>query len=359
MKKYIIIFFTALSVSATICIAQGNNGSVSVSTKQMEDTISIIGVGDLTLGTNYPSNEYLPPDDGKNILVPVKDVLTNADITFGNFDCVLLTGTGTVKKCNNPSVCFAFKCPDYYVTYMKEAGFDIISVANNHSGDFGDAGRRNTVRLFKENNIEYAGLTYCPYTIFERNNVKYGFCAFAPNNGTISLLDRTNAMQIVRKLDSICDIVIVSMHTGAEGPQYTHITKKNEIFLGENRGNPYQFARDVIDAGADIVFGSGPHVTRAMDLYKGRFIAYSLGNFATYGRFNLKGPCGIAPIVKLIVNKKGEFLHGSIISIKQIGRGGPVIDPEQKVVQEVISLNKSDIPDTPLMIDQNGVIRKK
>jgi len=359
MKKYIFILLTALIITAIIGKSQRNYVSVTFSKNQTNDTISIIGVGDLTLGTNYPSNEYLPPNDGKDLFTPVKDILMNADITFGNFDCVLLTKDGPVKKCNNPKFCFAFKCPDHYVKYIKDAGFDLISIANNHSGDFGDSGRRNTIRLFRENNIEFAGLTYCPYTIFERNHIKYGFCAFAPNNGTVNLNDRKLAMQIVHKLDSMCDIVIVSMHTGAEGAQYTHITKQTEMFLGENRGNPYQFARDVIDAGADIVFGSGPHVERAMDLYKGRFIAYSLGNFATYGRFNLDGPCGFAPILKLYVNKKGEFLKGKIFSIKQPGRGGPVPDPDQKAVQAVIALDKSDVPDAPLVIDQNGVITKK
>ena len=125
----------------------------------------------------------------------------------------------------------------------------------------------------------------------------------APNNGTIDINDHKNAISLVQKLDSLCDIVIVSFHGGAEGANHTHITRNNEIFLGENRGNPYKFSRDVIDAGADIVFGHGPHVTRAIDIYKDRFIAYSLGNFATYGRFNLNGVSGIAPIVKVFVNK--------------------------------------------------------
>ena len=88
-------------------------------------------------------------------------------------------------------------------------------------------------------------------------------------------------------LDSLVDIVIVSFHGGAEGSEYTNITKKTEIFLGENRGNPYEFSRVAIDAGADVIFGHGPHVTRSMDIYKNRFIAYSLGNFATYARMSL------------------------------------------------------------------------
>ena len=94
-------------------------------------------------------------------------------------------------------------------------------------------------------------------------------------------------------------------------------------------------------------------------MYKGRFIAYSLGNFATYGRFNLKGICGVAPIIKLSVTKKGEFLSGNIYSIKQIGEGGPIIDDDQMALKEVIKLTQSDIPESPLLIKANGLIYKK
>ena len=327
--------------------------------KISKDSISIIGVGDMMLGTNYPSTLYLPPNDGKDILSAVKDILINADITFGNMEGTLLTSDGNVKQCNNPATCYAFKSPDHYISYFKEAGFDVVSLANNHSCDFGEPGKVNTVNLLKENKIEFAGLTEYPFTLFEKDGIKYGFCAFAPNNGTIDINDHKNAISLVQKLDSLCDIVIVSFHGGAEGANHTHITRNNEIFLGENRGNPYKFSRDVIDAGADIVFGHGPHVTRAIDIYKDRFIAYSLGNFATYGRFNLNGVSGIAPIVKVFVNKKGVFKTGQIFSIKQIGEGGPVIDSEKNALNEIIKLTKIDIPETTLIIDENGIIKIK
>lgn len=323
------------------------------------DTLSIIGVGDIMLGTNYPSASYLPPNDGKEILSPVKDILSSADITFGNLEGVLLTGNGPVKKCSNPAVCYAFKSPDHYAGYLKDAGFDVLSIANNHVGDFGDMGRKNTVKVLNEQQIYYAGLLDFPYTTFEKNGVKYGFCAFAPNTGTVSINDIENAKKIVQHLDSISDIVIVSFHGGAEGAANRNITRKTETYLGENRGNPYAFSRAVIDAGADIVFGHGPHVTRAIDIYKNRIIAYSLGNFATYGRFNLKEQAGIAPILKVNVNAKGEFLSGQIYPIKQEGEGGPVLDPDNKVIQEIIKLTKTDIPEVNLIIQENGLILKK
>ncbi|MGB0932497.1 MAG: MFS transporter, partial [Chitinophagales bacterium] len=158
----------------------------------------------------------------------------------------------------------------------------------------------------KELGIETAGLLTKPTAVFEKNGIKYGFAAFAPNSGTVDVRNITKAKAIVSELAKQSDIVIVSFHGGAEGSKYEHVPHKTEYFYGENRGNVEQFAHAVIDAGADIVFGHGPHVTRAVEVYKERFITYSMGNFATYGRFNLRGPNGIAPLYKLTIDSEGK-----------------------------------------------------
>lgn len=318
--------------------------------------VTVIGVGDIMPGTNYPSAQYLPPNDGKDILEAVSDILRDADVTFGNLEGVLLTGTGPAKKCSNPNICYVFKTPEHYVNYIRDAGFDVLSVANNHSGDFGDLGRRSTVKTLEGAGINFAGFADYPYTVFTKDSITYGFCAFAPNTGTIPLNNYSSLMQIVSHLDTLADIVIVSFHGGGEGDAFRKITRKNEFFIGEDRGNPYEFARVAIDAGADIVFGHGPHVTRAIDLYKDRFIAYSLGNFATYGRFNLTGSKGLAPIIKVTVNLDGSFKEAQIISAKQTGRGIPVPDEEGKVLKEIISLTKGDFPESQLMISEDGKV---
>lgn len=127
-------------------------------------TLKIIGVGDLMIGTNFPSNNYLPPNDGEDILRPIHPITAQADLSVGNLEGVLLTGDGELKKCKDPSVCYAFKSPDHYVKHYVAAGFDVLGLANNHVGDFGNSGRKNTVRLLAENNIHFAGLTDYPYT---------------------------------------------------------------------------------------------------------------------------------------------------------------------------------------------------
>jgi len=328
------------------------------STKTSNETVTIIGVGDMMLGTNFPNTSYLPPNDGKDILQPVKAIICSADVSFGNLEGVLLSGEGDVKKCDNPAVCYAFKMPDHYANYFAEAGFNLLSVANNHVRDFGAIGTKNTTSILNKLGIPHAGLETCPYTTFEKGGVKYGFAAFAPNNGTIKINDYENARIIISHLNSVCDIVIVSFHGGAEGATKKHITRETELFLGENRGNPYEFSRMAIDAGADVVFGHGPHVTRAIDLYKDRFIAYSLGNFATYGRFNLSGANGVAPIVALKLSTEGKFISGKIYSTKQIGEGGPLLDEEHTALKEIQELTKTDIPESTLNIAENGSITK-
>lgn len=321
---------------------------------------SIIGVGDMMLGTNYPNKSYLPANGGKDLLSDVIPILEKADVTFGNLEGTLLNEGGKVKRCSNPKLCYAFRSPENYVEHFTAAGFDVVSIANNHSGDFGPEGRRRTKATLEKAGIAYAGLTGTDEVAsFVRNGVKYGFCAFAPNVGTCDVRKITYATNIVKKLEQENDIVIVSFHGGAEGAKNQHVTKKTEMYYGENRGNVDKFAHAVVDAGADVVFGHGPHVTRAMELYKNRLIMYSLGNFCTYGRFNLRGAAGIAPIVEVVVDKYGGFVHGKITPIYQGEKHGPRVDPEARATKKLIELTKADYPDTPLLIEEDGWILKK
>jgi len=324
----------------------------------VNDTISIIGVGDMMLGSKYPSTpNYLPPNgDCSPLLSEVKPILLDADITFGNCEGVLADDTRTAKGCNSTTNCYRFCMPERFADCFMDAGFDILSIANNHVGDLGSYGSINTVKVLKEKGFHFAGLSSCPFTTFEKNGVKYGFTAFAPNAGTNLITDLKNARSIVRHLDTICDIVIVSFHGGAEGSDHQHVTRQTETFLGQNRGNVYEFAHALIDEGADVIFGQGPHVTRAIDVYKNRFIIYSGGNFCTYQRFNLSGPSGIAPIVKVFVNKKGEFYKAKVTSIEQYEHTGPKIDHQNRALKKIQELTKADFPELNINIQNNGEI---
>jgi hypothetical protein len=322
----------------------------------LRDTVSIIGVGDIMMGTNYPDESYLPPHDGKYLLQEVSPILKSADLTFGNLEGVLLDGEGNPKTCKDPKICYIFKSPAHYAQHLADAGFDVVSTANNHAGDFGDPGRKSTMQALDSAGIYHAGLLPVKYVTFRKGGVNYGFAAFAPNAGTLSIHDLKQAKSIVSHLDSISDIVIVSFHGGAEGAQYQHVTRKEELFYGENRGNVYSFAHAMVDAGADIIFGHGPHVTRAVEVYQNRFIAYSLGNFCTYARFNLSNENGLAPIIKVYTNGTGEFIKAQVTPVIQYRPGGPVIDRQNRVIKILQDLTKKDFPEINISIDDTGLI---
>jgi poly-gamma-glutamate capsule biosynthesis protein CapA/YwtB (metallophosphatase superfamily) len=322
-------------------------------------TASVIGVGDIMLGSNYPDDSLLPPEQGDKLLREVEPFLHQADVVFGNLEGVIMSRETLPGKPKTQPGYFAFKSPDSYAMLLRKAGFNMVSLANNHSNDFGNTGRRNTTKLLATAGIHFAGLPDCPYTILEKNSIRYGFCAFAASASCNPLSDTCKIKRIVNHLDSVANVVIVSLHIGGEGVKFRHITRKREYFAGENRGNPYQLARIAIDAGADIIFCHGPHVTRAIDLYRNRFIAYSLGNFATYRLFSLNGPMGFAPIIRVNTDRTGKFISANIIPIKQTGRGVPCIDSCKQAVNELISLTNNDIPETNLSIGSSGEVRCK
>lgn len=349
----VLFTFIAIFAMAFFMSAQQTNDSTK--------TISILSVGDIMLGSNFPSPYYLPPkNDAASLINPVKDILQDADITIGNLEGCFSDTAPLVKRCKDTTKCYAFRMPEIYGGFLKDVGFDILTIANNHSGDFGDLGRETTVKILDSLQIKHAGWIKYPTSIYEFDSLQIGIAAFAPNTGTVSIIDTVGAKKIVANLNKKCDLVIVTFHGGAEGSKHQHVTKETEEFYGENRGNVYLFARAVINAGADLVFGHGPHVARAIDIYKDRFIAYSLGNFCTYGRFNLRGPNGLAPIVKLNVDLSGKFIDGKIISAEQPGGIGVGVIPDEanKAALKVKELTELDLPETKLKIDTEGNISK-
>ena len=380
MKKYIVLILIAILVTIFMIIPTNpsfkivankfiNNSKISNISKNDTSKIdkynkktefTIIGVGDIMLGSNYPF-EYLLPKNDANILQNTQNILKNADITVGNLEGTLFDNDGTPKSCNNPNVCYVFRMPLRYGTYLKQAGFDYLSIANNHSNDFGEIGIKETIKNLDNLGIKYSGIKdIAESVILEKDGKKFGFISFSPNSATVKLNDYNYAKKLISELKSKVDIVIVMFHGGAEGANAEHITKRHEIFHGEDRGNVYEFAHFAIDNGADIIFGQGPHVTRAVELYKNKFISYSGGNFATFGKINVSGSMGIAPIFKIKISNKGDFISGEIIPVRQTYKSlGPFIDSEKLAIKKIISLNKSDFPNgNGLSINEEGKINK-
>jgi len=323
---------------------------------KFHDTITIAAVGDLMLGSAYPDRSKLPPDSAVGSFAAAKDYFKGSDIVFGNLEGTLLdTGKPAPYK-KKLAAAWLFRMPSKYGKVFKDAGFNLLSVANNHITDFGDPGSASTTKTLDTYGIHYAGLETCPTAIFERDGIKYGFCSFAPNAHTIPLLEIRHAGRIIKRLKQQCDIVIVSFHGGAEGPSYEHVPFKMESYKGGKRGNVYLFAHAVIDAGADIVLGNGPHVSRALEKYKDRLIAYSLGNFCTYKSVSVAGVCGMAPLLKVKLNKKGEFISGNIVAFRQTHENGLVRDTLNRVAHRIRSLTEKDFPNSGLEVSDDGEI---
>jgi hypothetical protein len=321
------------------------------------DSLCIAAVGDMMLGTSYPDSSTLPPDSAVNSFKAVKPHLKGADVVFGNLEGSLLDGGQPAHyKLHQKSKAFLFRMPTKYAAVFKDAGFNVLSVANNHISDFDIKGRNSTIKTLDSIGINYAGLLVKPSTVFVLKGIKYGFCSFAPNANTVSILDLKGAARIISDLKQRCNVVIVSFHGGGEGANYEHVPCKMESYISEKRGDVHAFAHNAIDAGADIIFGNGPHVNRAMEMYKNRLIAYSLGNFCTYRCVSVAGVCGLAPILKVYVNKKGEFLKANIVSFRQAHDTGLTRDTLNRAAKKIWALTQSDFPASGLNISDQGEI---
>ncbi len=320
-------------------------------------TLRIRSVGDMMIGTNFPAG-YLPKNNGADSFNNVKAELTDADITFGNLEGPLCDGTAPSQKCANsaPGKCYAFRSPASYAQHYKDAGFDLLSTANNHANDFGSACRLETESLLDDLDISHSGRPGDIASI-EVNGFKVSMIAFYTNRSSHYLNDHDTAKKLVASQAATHDIVIVSFHGGAEGSKALHVPYGSEKFYGENRGDLRKFTHEVIDSGADLVIGHGPHVLRGMEVYKNKLIAYSLGNFATYGRFNISGYAGMGVILETTLDSNGNFVAGEIISTKQTGRGVPTLDEENKAIDLIRTLSSEDFPNTAIKIAIDGQIR--
>ncbi len=347
---------------------------------QTPEPVIIAAVGDIMLGSTSIDDTFLPPNDGRDMLNDVALLLQSADIAFGNLEGPLIDGGETTKcpqveppapvepvplempeqpvKPVKPIRCFAFRSPTRYAKHLKEAGFDILSLANNHALDFGDEGRISTRKALDEIGIAHAGSAKGKHamTVLEARGQRIAFVAFAHNAFVPNVNDLPAAQQFVRDADKIADIVVVSFHGGSEGANAERVPRRTEMLGTEKRGNLPLFARTVIDAGADLVLGHGPHVLRGMEVYKGRLVVYSMGNFATYGMFNLKDVLGLAAIFELKIDPSGKFLGGKVYPVKQIDRGIPVLDPEGSATQKLRALSIADFGAAAPKIADDGTI---
>lgn len=355
-KRFLYAIIIGSHVLAAYSVIPRSHPSARQPRQETPDTLTFAMVGDIMMGTTYPTT-MLPPKGGAALFRDAAPILKQADIAMGNLEGTLCNDGKSAKK-DQPNT-YAFRTPTTYGQWLREAGFDFLSMANNHAHDFGDEGIASTELTLRQEGIRYAGLQgRTAYAVIKRKGLKIGFCAFGHNEYTLlhTQPSLTTVAHLLNSLRQQTDIIVVSFHGGAEGKAYTHLPDSMELFYGEKRGHLRRLAHFCVDHGADIVYGHGPHVVRATEVYKGRFIAYSLGNFCTPYGMSLSGISGQAPIIEIKTDRQGRFLRGRIYPMRQQKGQGPRHDPSDEVVRQLRRLTKEDVPGSEAYINRKGEI---
>jgi poly-gamma-glutamate capsule biosynthesis protein CapA/YwtB (metallophosphatase superfamily) len=281
--------------------------------------------------------------------------LLHGDVVLGNLEGTL-TDRGS-SKCGAASTsCFSFRAPPEYGRLLRSAGFTVVNLANNHAYDYGAVGQADTIAAVRKAKLLTTGRPgEIAYKIVRGTRV--AIVGFAPYPWAQSLIDVPVAQALVRKADRWADLVVVTMHAGAEGQDHQHVRPGTEWFLGENRGNSVAFAHAVVRAGADLVVGSGPHVLRGAEWYRGRLIAYSLGNFEGYHALNTDGVSGASAILRVTLGRNASWRTGRLVPLTLAPVGIPRPDPARAAYRIVGTLSRADFGKRAMLVSTTGALR--
>lgn len=315
--------------------------SPSVSPTASPTVITIGWVGDITPGSMYG----IPPDGGRALFGSLRPLLSKPDLMIANLEGTYSTPGPSKCARKSPGVCYAFQAPPSYAKALAWLGIDLVNMANNHSMDYFRRGFLQTQAALKNADVRYAGPPNT-VTLMNVHGVRVAVVGFSPYPWSAPLNDIPAAVTLVKRAAAEAHIVVVLMHAGAEGADQVHTPRGSQYFDGEDRGNVRAFAHAMVDAGTDLVFGSGPHVIRGIERYKGRLIAYSLGNFAGWGNFGLGGNLSLSGMLTVRMDKTGRILGGRWISLYIAPPGVPRLDRSGASLKLVRSLSTSDFTHT-------------
>jgi hypothetical protein len=358
--------------------------------RRVRAPVRLAFVGDINLGTMTIAGG-VPPDSGRGLLRAAKPFLVG-DLVIGNFEGVL-ADSGQTEKCGKrrsvawtggapaetvrvappphreprrrhrakpaPVQCYAFLSPTLLAPRLAEAGFTHLNLANNHANDFGVDGRRST-----EATLAALGLrTYGPLGDVVIDTVRrgdasttVGLIGFTTYPFSYDLLDIPRSVAVVDSMRPLVDLLVVTFHAGAEGSGALHLPFAAESLGHEPRGELRAWAHAVVEAGADLVVGHGPHVLRGVELWQGRLIAYSLGNFATYRGFNLAGPQALTGVLQVEFAPDGTRARAQLLPMRQIPLQGPAPDPERASARLLRALSDDDFGGSAAHVAENGAI---
>ncbi len=283
-----------------------NNESAEVSLKP----VKIIAVGDINLGRQ--TGQKILAGEINYPFANISDYLKSADITFGNLESQLADLGGETQSPTNE---YRFAGPPTGADSLAAAGFDIISLANNHMWDYGKDHLLETIDNLERLGIKYTGASkttenlYQP-VVMEINGQKIAwFAVTAILNG----YENAGAKDYVAWADD--DRLIAAIQQLRNPPPESSIGV-NWIIVSMHRGVEYaatpstpqiKFAHKVIDAGANVVIGHHPHVPEGIESYNNGIIFYSLGNFAFWQPFDYWTQHSF--VVELTLHPDGKFDH--------------------------------------------------
>jgi poly-gamma-glutamate synthesis protein (capsule biosynthesis protein) len=226
-----------------------------------EKLVTLTATGDVipARSVNYKMASY---NNFKYPFEKTADFLKEADLTFVNLEAPL------TKNCPVTREGMVFCGSQRFVEGLTGAGVDIVSLANNHSGNYGKEGLEQTIQLLTENHLDYTGLDNI--LIKEIKGQRFAFLGF---NGVGPSFDKADIKEKIIEAKTKADLVIVAPHWGKE---YVSVP---EVSPGVAPDNPREIAHLMIDSGADLIIGNHPHWVQGLEMYKGRLITYALGNF--------------------------------------------------------------------------------
>jgi poly-gamma-glutamate synthesis protein (capsule biosynthesis protein) len=202
---------------------------------------------------------------GDDFLYPVaatREITSDADLTVVNLEAPLIEG------CPYHDSGFIFCGRPGFVAALEAAGVDVVTLENNHIRNYGLQGIAETERALAASGIDFANRDIA--AVRDVRGLKFGFLAF---NGLGETIDRQAMTAQIEALRSQVDVVVVAFHWGAE---YVSLP---QAAPGLAEDEPVEVAHAAVDAGADLVIGNHPHWVQAVELYRGKFIAYAHGNF--------------------------------------------------------------------------------
>ena len=241
-----------------------------------KEEVSLIAVGDISYSRGV-ERIVKKQNDINYPFLKIGDYLKNADLVFGNLETPITEG----REINDFEM--IFRSNPLTEKALKLNNFSILSLANNHTPNFGEKGLKDTFFYLEKEGIKYVGAgenektAYQPVYI-EKKGIKFAFLAYndfdvvslsykaTENYAGTAFMETEKMIEAVKKAKQKSDFVIVSMHSGNE-----YVNKPNS--------SQVNFAHSAIDAGADLVIGHHPHVVQILEKYKDKYIFYSLGNF--------------------------------------------------------------------------------